>query len=372
MYNIDSSTTPHNSQSGPWEITFGDLTTDFTSTSDKELTLTYSIGKARQYNAPTLLQEDCESAITDATITQATPVRTPDDASYDTLTLEYDFNKATIGGSSVYDASTGELKVCQVLQLVEQGMVIAEDKHLATITFDLGVDFEIAGQDLAAAAAASAVAGAAGVQSYVKAYKCGAGVMTGNTNALVPNEDLYVCVHSTSADVEIASLDEMDIDGFGAAGTAATLSVINAGTITYAAFTSAEAVSNTERRVKTRVPASVFGYTPGASITITGSATMKFASSGRELAVMVDTTLFEGSSNEDPANAKFELNVGLQPAAVKINKINSSTTSVASVGVKGSIVIGLVIAFVIGLVIAFVIAIYANANGGILCLLRGT
>jgi len=196
-------------QAGPWDITFGGLTTDFTATSANELAFTFSIGKGRDYVSPTLLQEDCESVITDVTIAQATPVRTPDDASYDTLTLAYDFDKATIAGSSIWNAVSSELKVCQVLQLVEQGMVIAEVKHLATITFDLGVDFEIAGQDLGAEAAASAAAGAADVESYVEAFKCGAGVMTEDTSALVPNEDLYVCVRSTSADVEIDSLDEM-------------------------------------------------------------------------------------------------------------------------------------------------------------------
>ena len=119
--------------------------------------------------------------------------------------------------------------------------------------------------------------------------------------------------------------------------------VIDGGIVSFSAFTSVEEVSNTERRVLTRVPASIFDYNAiDASITITGSATMKFASSGRKLRVAVAPTLFEDSSNED----QFELVVGLQSekvvkdndvyAPIKINKINSSTTTTA----KGSIFIG--------------------------------
>ena len=196
---------------GPWEIAFQVLTTDFSASSDKELTFDYLIGKNRDYLSPTLYNEDCSTPVSGVSITQAGIQRFSNDASYDTLITAYDIDKSTIAGSSIYNAASSELKVCQVVQLLEQGMVIAEDKHLATITFDLESDFTV--QDpisLGAEAAATAVAGAADVDSYVEAYKCGGlGVMTANTAPLVPNEDLFVCVRSTSSDVEIQSLDEM-------------------------------------------------------------------------------------------------------------------------------------------------------------------
>ena len=57
---------------------------------------------------------------------------------------------------------------------------------------------------------AQVVDASADVDSYVEAYKCGgAGVMTVNTDSLAPNEDLFVCVRSTSTGVEIESLDKM-------------------------------------------------------------------------------------------------------------------------------------------------------------------
>ena len=116
--------------------------------------------------------------------------------------------------------------------------------------------------------------------------------------------------------------------------------VIDGGVVSFSAFTSVEEVSTTERRVLTRVPASIFDYNAiDASIDITGSVTMMLAS-GRKLRVAVAPTLFEDSSNED----QFELVVGLQSeivvkdsdvyAPIKINEMNSSTTA------KGSIFIG--------------------------------
>ena len=113
--------------------------------------MTYAIGKDRQYNASNLLGEDCTSPVSGITITQATPVRTALNASYNTLTLEYDIDMSAIAGSLIWNETSSELKVCQVLQLIEQGMVIHEDKHQAIITFYLGVGFTIAGQDLAEA-----------------------------------------------------------------------------------------------------------------------------------------------------------------------------------------------------------------------------
>ena len=117
--------------------------------------------------------------------------------------------------------------------------------------------------------------------------------------------------------------------------------VIGGGAVSFSAFTSVEEVSTTERRVLTRVPASIFDYNAiDASIDITGSVTMMLAS-GRKLRVAVSpSTLFEDSSNED----QFELVVGLQSeiivkdedvyASIKINEMNSPATT------KGSIFIG--------------------------------
>ena len=195
---------------GPWEIAFQGLTTDFSASSDKELTFDYLIGKNRDYLSPSLYNEDCSTPVSGVTITQAAPSSASYDTSYDTLTLAYDFDKSTIAGSSIYDASSSELKVCQVVQLLEQGMVIAVDRHVATITFDLESDFTVQDPIDLLKETATAVAGAADVDSYVEAYKCGGlGVITANTASLAPNEDLFVCVRSTSSDVEIQSLDEM-------------------------------------------------------------------------------------------------------------------------------------------------------------------
>jgi hypothetical protein len=132
-----------------------------------------------------------------------------------------------------------------------------------------------------------------------------------------------------------------DIGGTGSTGTAVTLPVIDEGAISFSAFTSVETLSASERRVKTRVPASIFDYNGnGKAIDITGSVTMVLAG-GRKLRVMVDNALFEDSSNDK----EFEVIVGLKPEMdVTDNypvEMNSSTSIKGSI----SIIIGM-LAFV--------------------------
>ena len=106
----------------------------------------------------------------------------------------------------------------------------------------------------------------------------------------------------------------------------------------------------TERQVLTRVPANVFNYNAqDASVTITGSVTMKLTGSGRMLRTDFEANLFDGTTNEEAA--MFELSVGLQPAEIAVKNRKDSTSilissSATSVGVKVSIVIGIVIALI--------------------------
>jgi len=128
------------------------------------------------------------------------------------------------------------------------------------------------------------------------------------------------------------------------------LEVIDLGTVSFPAFTSIQEVSETERQVLTRVPANVFNYNAqDASVTITGSVTMKLTGSGRMLRTDFEANLFDGTTNEEAA--MFELNVGLQPAEIAVKDEKDSTSilissTAASVGVKVSIVMGIVIALI--------------------------
>ena len=201
---------------GPWEINFLEMTTNFDFESTREVNMTYEIGTGHEYEAE-LFDIDC-----------ITPVSTPnvmivneilgeegggmfeDSVHYDFVTLSYDFDKSKIVGSSIWNDSLNQIQFCQVFQLKEGTFVIEEDERKVVIDFDLTASFLAENQALGASSANSET-GSAGVNSYVEAYKCGAGAngMDATTSALVKNDDLVVCIRSKSIDVEIVSLDAM-------------------------------------------------------------------------------------------------------------------------------------------------------------------
>ena len=171
--------------------------------------MNYEIGKDRQHKA-LLLEKDCATNVTGITINATDPVVTFKNANFSNLTLTYSIDKASIASSSIWNDALSQIELCQVLRLKEGDMVIEEDNREVAIAFNLTTGFEIAGQALGNETINNA-GGATNVDDYVEAYKCGGGDngMGLNTNALVPNEDLFVCIRSKSTDVEIESLDEM-------------------------------------------------------------------------------------------------------------------------------------------------------------------
>lgn len=178
--------------------------------------MTYEIGTGHEYEAK-LFDVDC-----------ITPVSTPnvmivneileeegggifeDSVDYDFVTLSYDFDKSKIVGSSIWNDSLNQIEFCQVFRLKEGTFVIKEDERKVVIDFDLTASFLAENQALGASSANSET-DSAGVNSYIEAYKCGAGAngMDSITSALVKNDDLVVCIRSKSIDVEIVSLDAM-------------------------------------------------------------------------------------------------------------------------------------------------------------------
>ena len=109
------------------------------------------------------------------------------------------------------------------------------------------------------------------------------------------------------------------------------MEVINLGSISFPAVTSVQEVSVTERQISTRVPANLFDYNAqDASITITGSLTMKLTGSGRMLRTDFETNAVDG----------FDIDIVLEPAGTYYTY--SSFTTIMPVWSKASIVAGLV------------------------------
>lgn len=179
---------------------------DFSLSSVEEISLLYEIGKGRVFHTE-LFQQDCSSAITDIDIVSS-DLATNKNSTFDTLSLIHSVNKTAIASSVIWDAAASQIEVCQVVQLKESGMVIAEDKRVLTIDFDLSIDYAVYNADLAEETI-NAGNDTTSVESYVEACKCGGDDFVCNKDTLAPNDDLHICIRSVDSDVEIDYLEDM-------------------------------------------------------------------------------------------------------------------------------------------------------------------
>ena len=178
----------------------------------KDIASEFLIGKARDYET-VLLDKDCQANITGIGII-TTAVDTPHNNTYDNLLVQHDVNTSSIVDSSVWNATSNELEVCQIVRLIlpasqdNEKMIIAEDIRQITIGFDMTADFNITA-GLAAATVSNATA-TTDVSSFVSAYKCtSSGDFTEDDSALGPNQGLSVCVVSTAPEVNVEQLVTM-------------------------------------------------------------------------------------------------------------------------------------------------------------------
>ena len=184
-------------QPSPWEIVYLDLFADFSIGSVDELSLRYDISVDREYETE-IFEKDCETLITDIDVTLTGATRNHKDANHDTLVLAYGMDKSAIASSSLWNAASNQLELCQVVGVIipatetDPKMVVVEDARALTIDFDLSVDFQFEA-DLEAEACQCD-----GVQSF-----------TCSSSPLLPNQELFVCIWSVSSDMEIDFLDSM-------------------------------------------------------------------------------------------------------------------------------------------------------------------
>lgn len=194
-----------------WNIDYYSFTADFGLDSTNELVLRYSIGKSRVYNTQ-ILASNCESDITGVSVTLTDSIQTG--TTQDLLSLAYDIDKSAIAASNLWNDDLSKTELCQVVQLILPAdetnamMIIAEDRRVFDIDFDLTVNFSA--DDGLREGSVGNEDGSTNVTSYVESCKCG-GVrnLTCNADELGPNDDLFVCVWSVSAEVEIDFLNSM-------------------------------------------------------------------------------------------------------------------------------------------------------------------
>jgi len=193
------------------------MTADFSVDSDKELKMIYQVGQGRGFKHH-VYAGGCEN-LTDITglvngidynVTNST---TSGQGGMDTLQLYYSFNKTKITSSNIWDSSpdSNKIKLCQVVELIEKSdtsgdMIIVTDKRNITIDFDLSTNFDLS-VDLKEAALTSASASTS-VKDYVSVKRCNKDFEE-DDSPLVANNLLFVCIKSSSSDVEIAGIKSM-------------------------------------------------------------------------------------------------------------------------------------------------------------------
>ena len=183
------------------------MTVKFGINSTKELLLTYEIGKGRAFEYPFF--SDCKSNtnVDNGVFTVNPTTSTGVDGLHNQLTLGYNFNKSAIAASNIWNKTSSKIQFCQKLQLKEGAMVITEDIREIDVDFDFDVNFNLTNE--LGAATVNAANGSTSVGDCVKAFQCDGADFKNDTSALLPNQELFVCIMSVSSDVEIDKLDSM-------------------------------------------------------------------------------------------------------------------------------------------------------------------
>ena len=160
-----------------------------------------------------LFESDCETPIPTITITLTSDSTQPKTAFHNTLSLAYDIDRDEIVSSNIWNEETNTIEVCQVVRLfipasdIDNKMVIVFDERVMTLAVGMSANFTLS-NDLEATSA-GAGSGETNVNSYVQACKCDGVQFNCNSDPLLPNTDLAVCVWSVDSEVEIDFLDSM-------------------------------------------------------------------------------------------------------------------------------------------------------------------
>ena len=184
------------------------MTTNFTVNSTEELIFKYSISSNRAYEYK-LFEEDCTTEIRDNLIISNRVLEEPN-LDRTNLTFFYDINMTALGPSDA-------VLTCLVVDLFETAtgdgvpMIIAQNKHVFKVTFNFYANFVMGGKDYGPQGwPIGQDSYTANLANYVEACKCtDQETFTCDSSPLASNEEFYVCVKSSSTDVQINDVTQM-------------------------------------------------------------------------------------------------------------------------------------------------------------------
>ena len=265
-----------------WDVNFMSMDTDFSVTGTDELVLHYEIGKDRVYDIA-LFDKDCATPIQGISVTYS-DTRVAKDDTHDLLDIRLDVERSNIATSNLWNGMSNKFEMCLRLQLLSGEMVIKEDARELAIQFDFQVDFTAETIALGSVMKSSGI-GSTTVDSYVEACKCtDISTFECNEDMLSPNQELYLCVRSTSPDIEVDSLHSLMITQ----GSEALL-VVDGNTIQDESISAKyEVPEHNGVAVAMLVPAAFWNYGGFAQVALTGTVYLKLVNSSRRLLDVVD------------------------------------------------------------------------------------
>jgi len=297
-----------------WDINYIDMKLNFEANSTQELVFMYNISSTREYEYE-LFEKDCSTKIVGNLITSnRSSTSTEHNSDLDDLSLFYDIDQSAISSSPIWNQTSQEMVMCLVVSLISNEdvgkFIIAQDKHVITVGINSTVNFSF--DNAFQYSAAGNASSTADLYDYVEACKCTEDeTFVCDSSPLAPNEVFHVCVKSSSPDVRIRDVTQMNIGQ-----DDESLAVIQGGNIKYSSFSSKIPHSDQNGyKINVLLPINLFNFS-GSNVTVDGTLKMQLGQPEEE-----SRFLRKLASENGLEAASFMLQIALTdtPTDLKIN-----------------------------------------------------
>lgn len=272
-----------------------------------------------------------ENVIAGEDVVATTPTVTaiPGNDTHEELQVAHAFNLSLVSTiPALYDTLKSVLRFCQSVGLVHNlsatdYYLIAQLETQVNVTLNMTSSFDV--DVVTEKATVEQSDKNVTLTDVLDAYHCmGTDLVEVPAGAkLKPNDELSVCVVSKDTNFEIETLDNMYVSsGFKAPYD--ELKIVNNAAAVIDAITSLVQPNATSAVVTTRLPVNVIDYDTEGTVTIEGTATMKFQGGRRRLAA-AGRALQAGEED-----AAFGISISLAPAEEGTAGPISSATALAA------------------------------------------
>ncbi len=282
------------------------MDSDFDKDSVNEITLSYKIGKNRQYNV-FMLKEDCFTKITENVVTHTYSTSDIEsDASNPNLLVYVDIKKSSLASSNIW--VNGTVKLCAKAQLISNstGKVIKELERNIELNLDFENNFQTIQNATFDKISLLSNETEAAVDDYIKACTCDGNKnpFVCNTNTLGVDDFLNICLESLDAEMQINYLDSLKmVQGNNTLNIVSSGSSLVDGSISY----KTTRADGSGVHVASVIPASFFSYESSGTAEVFGVVFLKLSGSRRCLAAEIDRALQSSGDQESAFSMEVQL-----------------------------------------------------------------